>query len=706
MRDFHSQQFRHILVIEAPEFRHRVSLDPANYSIGRNPANSIVIPSRLVSRHHATLLCKTSTGDHNFSFLIIDGNSQGTRSSNGLFVNGIRCSSKEIKHGDVIHFGSGAKAQYLITNNRGSNPDFFPKQFFNKSAGSIAAKKASPTLIIPEPSERKLEELNNSELVRLASFPELNPHPIIEIDLQGNITYLNPAASLQFQDIDQEWSEHPLLVGLTATYQNKNGNLFVREVQVEQKIFEQWAHYLPESQLIRSYIFEITERKRSEAMLQYQAGHDLLTGLPNRMQFNEHLSTALANARRNQTQVAVMFLDLDRFKNINDTLGHGIGDQLLQSFAQRLQSCLRAGDTVARWGGDEFTVLLPQIRNAQEAALVGKRVLGSLKHAFQLEEHELYVRTSIGIALYPQDGEDSETLLKDADAALYAAKQRGRNNYRFYSPTLNSEASRTLKLETLLCQALEREEFVVYYQPQVNVNTGKIYGVEALIRWQHPELGLVSPGKFIPIAEETGLIVSIGEWVLWTACAQNRAWQSAGLPPVRVSVNLSPRQFQQPNLVSMVARVLRETGLEPQFLELEITETNIIENLENARLVLENLQQMGVYLSMDDFGTGYSSLGYLKQFPFHTLKIDQSFVRDMRGEQQELAIITAVIALGRAFNLRVVAEGVETQQQLELLRNLQCDQMQGYLFSKPLRAKDVTKLLECSDFLKTPCASE
>ncbi len=550
------------------------------------------------------------------------------------------------------------------------------------------------------------EELNNSELVRLASFPELNPHPIIEIDLQGNITYLNPAASLQFQDIYQEWPEHPLLMGLTATYQNKNGSLFVREIQVEQKVFEQWVHYLPESQLIRSYIFDITERKRSEAMLQYQAGHDLLTGLPNRMQFNEHLSTALANARRNQTQVAVMFLDLDRFKNINDTLGHGIGDQLLQSFAQRLQSCLRAGDTVARWGGDEFTVLLPQIRSAQEAAAVGKRVLGSLKHAFQLEEHELYVRTSIGIALYPQDGEDSETLLKDADAALYAAKTRGRNNYRFYSPTLNSEASTSLKLETLLCQALEREEFVVYYQPQVNVNTGKIYGVEALIRWQHPELGLVSPGKFIRIAEETGLIVSIGEWVLWTACAQNRAWQSAGLPPVQVSVNLSPRQFQQPNLVSMVARVLEETGLEPQFLELEITETNIIENVENARLVLENLQQMGVYLSMDDFGTGYSSLGYLKQFPFHTLKIDQSFIRDMRGEQQELAIITAVIALGRAFNLRVVAEGVETQQQLELLRNLQCDQMQGYLFSKPLPAKDVTKLLEGCDFLKTPCASE
>ncbi len=528
----------------------------------------------------------------------------------------------------------------------------------------------------------------------------------MEVDLKGNITYLNPAASLQFQDIHQEWPEHPLLVGLTATYQNKNGSLFVRETQVEQKVFEQWVHYLPESQLIRSYIFDITERKRSEAMLQYQASHDLLTGLPNRMQFNEHLSTALANARRNQTLVAVMFLDLDRFKNINDTLGHGIGDQLLQSFAQRLKSCLRAGDPVARWGGDEFTVLLPQIRSAQEAAAVGKRVIGCLKQAFELEEHELYVRTSIGIALYPQDGEDSETLLKNADAALYAAKKRGRNNYRFYSPTLNSEASSTLKLETLLCQALEREEFVVYYQPQVNVTTGKIYGVEALIRWQHPELGLVSPGQFIRIAEETGLIASIDEWVLWTACAQNRAWQSAGLPPVRVSVNLSPRQFQQPNLVSMVTRVLSETGLDPQFLELEITETNIIKNVDLARQVLENLQQMGVYLSMDDFGTGYSCLGYLKQFPFHTLKIDQSFIRDMRGEQQELAIITAVIALGRAFNLRVVAEGVETQQQLELLRNLQCDQMQGYLFSKPLPAKDVTKLLECSDFLKTPCASE
>ena len=386
-----------------------------------------------------------------------------------------------------------------------------------------------------------------------------------------------------------------------------------------------------------------------------------------------------------------MFIDLDRFKVVNDNLGHTMGDRLLQVFAERLSSCLREGDTVSRWGGDEFTVLLPQISGIEDAAKISQRILDNLKQPFKLEEHELHINSSIGIAIYPQDGEDPETLLRNADAALYRAKEQGRNQYRFYIPSMN--ASGLLRLENLLHQALKREEFLLYYQPQVNINTGKISGLEALVRWHHPDLGLVCPEKFISLAEETGLIVPLGEWVLQTACAQNQAWLSAGLPPLRMAVNLSPRQFQQKNLVAMVRRILKETGLDPRWLELEITETTIMQNLEYARKALGDFQQMGIHISMDDFGTGYSSLGYLKKLPFHTLKIDQSFVRELKDNPQDLAIISAVIALGQGFNLKVVAEGVETRQQLDLLQSLQCEQMQGYWFCPPLTAAGIAKFL-------------
>ena len=348
---------------------------------------------------------------------------------------------------------------------------------------------------------------------------------------------------------------------------------------------------------------------------------------------------------------------------------------------------------MARWGGDEFTVLLPEISSTQEAAKIGQRILDALKQPFHLQEQELHVSSSVGIAIYPQDGEDAEILLRNADSALYRTKEKGRNHYCFYTPTMTSKTSACLQLENHLYRALEQEEFLLHYQPQVNINTGKIEGMEALLRWQHPELGKVPPKNFIPLAEETNLIVPIGEWVLQSACIQNKAWQEAGLPPFRVAVNLSARQFQQPNLVSMVAQVLEKTGLEPHWLELEITETTIMQNVDFALQALRDLQQMGVHISMDDFGTGYSSLGYLKKFPFHTLKIDQSFVRELRDDPQDMAIISAVIALGRGLNLRVVAEGVETLQQLELLRRLQCSEMQGFWFSRPFRAEYAKKFL-------------
>lgn len=436
------------------------------------------------------------------------------------------------------------------------------------------------------------------------------------------------------------------------------------------------------------------QRQQTEQKIRYQARHDVLTGLPNRTQFSKQLSLSLETAQQNGERLAVMFLDLDRFKTINDTLGHATGDQLLIGVAKRITSCLRVGDIVARWGGDEFTLLLTQISCTEDVAKVGRRILATSKPAFALEGHELHISTSIGIALYPYDGEDAQTLLKHADAALYQAKEQGRNNYQFYTPAINPQASELLALENSLHQALERDEFVVYYQPQVNIRTWEITQIEALLRWQHPELGLLPPSTFIPLAEETGLIVPICEWVLRTACAQNQVWQKAGLPLLRLAINLSPRQFQQPELDKIVAQVLEETGLVPGFLELEITETTAMQDMDFTSTMLHSLHQMGVHLSMDDFGTGYSSLSYLKRFPFSTIKLDQSFIHELTTDPRDAAIAAAVIALGQGLNLRVVAEGVATKEQLDCLRSLHCEEMQGYLFSPPLSAEAATSLLQ------------
>lgn len=439
---------------------------------------------------------------------------------------------------------------------------------------------------------------------------------------------------------------------------------------------------------------DVTERLHTETQIRYQASHDLLTGLPNRKSFNDRLTDALTQAMHHQHKLAVMFLDLDRFKLINDSLGHAAGDLLLKEVAQRLNCCLRRHDMVARWAGDEFTVLLSDISGVEDAVQVAHKILNAMEPDFDIEGQQLHISNSIGIALYPNDGSDAETLLKNADAALYRAKDSGRNGYHLYTSAINSETSEWLTLESHLHRALERQEFVLYYQPQVNVVTGEITQVEALLRWQHPDLGLVSPAKFIPLAEETGLIVPIGEWVLRTACAQNCRWLAAGLPPIRVAVNLSARQLRQPNLVKMVDQVLQETGLNPRYLELEITETTVMKNEELTKSILCELHQMGVSTAMDDFGTGYSSLGSLKKFPFNTLKIDQSFVHDLTTDPNDKAIVAAIIAMGRVLNLKLVAEGVETKVQEHSLLSLDCEEMQGFLFSRPLPAEEATILLE------------
>ncbi len=440
-------------------------------------------------------------------------------------------------------------------------------------------------------------------------------------------------------------------------------------------------------------MMDITERKQAEEIIRYQAVYDQLTGLPNRILFNERLSASLRQIKNSKRMLAVMFLDLDRFKKINDTLGHAAGDRLLEVFAARISDTLRSTDTVSRWGGDEFTVLLPNINSPEDAVRTAQRIQEKLKPVFKLEEQSLHVTSSIGIAIYPDDGEDAETLVKNADAALYRAKERGRNNYQFYNSTINPQGSELLILESKLHDAPEHGEFEVYYQPRVNITTWKIQGMEALLRWYHPELGLIYPNTFIPIAEENGLIVSIGEWVLETACKQNKAWQDALQPDLRIAVNFSARQFQQCNLLQMVSDCLSKTGLDPKYLELEITESTAMQDMDYTKKVLTELQDMGVQIALDDFGTGYCSLAYLKKFPLNILKIDKSFVSGLTHDPCERAIASAVATLGRDLNLNVVAEGVETKEQLECLRSLHCQEIQGYYFSPAVSANDATKIL-------------
>lgn len=456
-------------------------------------------------------------------------------------------------------------------------------------------------------------------------------------------------------------------------------------IEPNEPLLEVMAH-------IGTQLGRVVERKRAEKTIEFQAYHDALTGLPNRLLSKDRLAMALARANRSRQPLAVMFLDLDRFKVINDTLGHSVGDMLLQSVSIRLLSCIREGDTVARMGGDEFTLVLPEISSIDQVDRIIERIFDALKPAFLLDGHKLHITASIGIAIYPESGTDAQTLSSHADTALYIAKEHGRNTFRYYSPSMDARALDRLALENNLRTALECEEFLLHYQPLVDLHTGKIIGMEALVRWHRPETGLVSPADFIPIAEETGLIVPLGEWVLRKACGQNVVWKKAGYS-LNIAVNLSARQFQHENLQKLVGRILEETGLDPGSLELELTESILMQREGAIMTMLKDLNAMGVALSIDDFGTGYSSLSYLKRFPIKKLKIDQSFVQDLLKDQDSSAIVTAIITLGHSLKVRVIAEAVEEQEQLSVLRSLGCDEIQGYLFSPPLPVDAATNLL-------------
>lgn len=438
---------------------------------------------------------------------------------------------------------------------------------------------------------------------------------------------------------------------------------------------------------------DITQRKRYEEQLEYQASYDLLTGLVNRNLLADRVRQALLMARRERREVTLFILDLDNFQAVNDGIGHEEGDRLLKVIAERLAGCVRAEDTVARRNSDEFVVMISDPAASDNAALIAGKLQEAVARPIRLAGREIAVTASLGIAVHPRDGEDAQTLLRSAEVALYRAKELGRQNFQFHTGEMNVRSLARMTLENHLSHALERQELVVYYQPKASLSSGAVVGMEALLRWHSPELGTVPPDTFIPLAEETGLILPIGAWVLKTACAQNRAWQEAGISSHPVAVNLSPRQFRQHDIAAAVAQVLAETGLEARLLELEITEGMVMQDVTRVTTVLGELKQMGLTLSMDDFGTGYSSLGYLKRFPFDKLKIDKSFVRDITSDPDSAAIAKAVIAMAHSLHLKVIAEGVETQGQLNYLQSQGCDEIQGYFVSKPIPADELERLL-------------
>ncbi|MEW5745831.1 MAG: EAL domain-containing protein [Nitrospirota bacterium] len=500
---------------------------------------------------------------------------------------------------------------------------------------------------------------------------------------------LFPLEAREFQSIDlQQVFESGESVSVEDGFSYRN-----RDVYIETKLVPV-RDPAGTVEAILGFARDITERMKMKEAIRRQASYDFLTGLPNRMLFMDHLNLALAQAQLDTQQLAALFLDLDRFKNINDSLGYAAGDQVLKDVAGRLRAHLRDRDIFARIGGDEFIILLRDISHVDEVSRIAEHIIEAFQSPFSVNGQEFHLTMSIGISMYPYDSEYAETLLKNADIAMYHAKAQGRNNYQFYNPVIDIRALERMILENSLRQTLKRGELAVYYQPQVDIASRQIVCAEALVRWKHPEAGLLNPMQFIPLAEETGFIIPMDEWVLRTACSQTKAWHEAGYPPIVVTVNLSARQFQQPNLVEMVSRVLKETGLSPESLELEITESIAMQNIELTIPSLSRLNEMGVRLSIDDFGTGYSSLSYLKKLPIQKIKIDKSFISGLSNDPDYKAIVNAVIAMGRKLRLNVVAEGVETGEQLSFLHSSFCDEIQGYLFSRPVPAEEFEELMQ------------
>lgn len=817
------QKWRHLLVIEDRAGRRTIHLEANTYTIGRHPSNSIVLKSPMISRQHAVLLRIVDPDTGNFFFRLVDGDLQGKPSVNGITVNGKRCESCILQHRDVILFGGDVRARYHMVANVSDST-------FSRYAQAVQINELSDEdstrLGVSWELSSDIAQLSEEQLLRLSSFPELSPHPILEITAAGCITYLNPAALQRFPDLDSQGCAHPLFRDwFHGETLKKAGRLTLEEVTVGDRTYEVSIHILLQSQLIRCYITDITERKRSELALRmseeryalaaegandglwdwhidnrsmyysprwealvgeppgtlqpvleewlrrvhpqdlallrrnlkdhllgcsphfecefrirhreggyrwmrsrgkalrnakgepyrmagsmtdvteyhriqeqilHDALHDAMTGLPNRVLFMDRLSQAITRwVRRPNSLFAVLFLDVDRFKVINDSLGHLAGDQLLIGVGQRLTACTRAEDTIARLGGDEFAILLEELTNPAQAIEVAERILAALSRPFLLEGHEVFTSASIGIAFPSEESKTAEDLLRDADTAMYRAKSLGKGRYEVFSMTMRAQSIALMQIETDLRRAAERQEFLVYYQPIVDLSTCKIVGFETLLRWQHPERGIVSPGEFMTVAEETGLILPISWWVMAEACRQMQRWSKV-FPRSRslsISVNLSGRHFQQADLLLNLRSILSETEFPAERLRLEVTEGILIDNKEVAIATLQEIRAMGIGLSMDDFGTGYSSLSYLHRFPIDTLKIDRTFISALLGEESCATIVRTILMLARALRLKVVAEGIETREQYRVLQALGCHYGQGYLFARPLSPPQVERFI-------------
>ncbi len=548
--------------------------------------------------------------------------------------------------------------------------------------------------------QRVIEFSSNGIMVTDCSLPD---NPIIYVNpaferITGYTSEEVLGINMHFL-LGDEYDQSKFMEICTALHELREGNAVLRNYRKDGRLFWNNLSVSPvhdEAGEVTHFVWEITDvtdRERHEELLEYQANHDALTGLPNRYLLEDRLNQALANARRYNLMVAVLFIDLDNFKFVNDSLGHALGDRLLMIEADRLLNSIRSGDTVARYGGDEFVVVLTNVERSEYAAIVAQNIQDLIAIPLVIDEHELGISCSIGISLYPTDGHDLDSLLKNADAAMYRAKDHGRNSFKFYTREMNDRVVERMTIERYLRNALKLKELEVYYQPQVDLGSGRIIGVEALLRWKSREMGLILPDRFIPLAEETGLIVPIGEWVLKTCCEQNKAWQDAGLQPLVMSINLSARQIHKRNLTEVIDRILFESGLEARFLELEIVESMVMQDVEHAETTMREMKERGVMLAMDDFGTGYSSLSYLKRFPFDKLKIDLSFVKEIILDHESAAIVRTIIAMAHSLNLRVIAEGVETKEQLEYLRLHGCDEIQGYYFSQAVPAAEFEQML-------------
>jgi len=541
---------------------------------------------------------------------------------------------------------------------------------------------------------------------------------VVCTDISGNITFLNPVAEKMTGWSCQQAAGRPMAevirildatnrkttpnpmemaVGQNRTMHLSSNCILIRrdgfEIPIEDSVAP--IHDREGQATGAVIVFRDVSAARAMALqMTHAAQHDLLTGLPNRMLLNDRASQAIAFAQRHMKKVAVLFLDLDGFKHINDSLGHAVGDKLLQCVAKRLADCVRGSDTVSRQGGDEFVVLLSEVEQSEDAAITARRMLQAVAEAQSIDQHDLHVTASIGVSVYPDDGRDAETLIKNADTAMYQAKENAHQSYRFFKPAMNVRAVERQSIEESLRRALERQEFALHYQPKINLRTGEITGAEALLRWTHPIRGPVSPANFIPVAEDCGLILPIGNWVLREACTQARAWVDAGLPVATMAVNISAMEFRDEHFLEGVFTILNDTGLDPRSLELELTESVLMKHIESTESILKTLRARGVQVAVDDFGTGYSSLSYLRKFPIDALKIDQSFVHQITTAPDDTTIVTAVISMGRSLKLRVVAEGVETQEEVAFLQAHDCDEAQGYYFSRPVIARQFAKLLE------------